>query len=115
MGRLLRKARPLILGAAYFRTDVLVDRVLASLAPAGALSLLYFAQQLLSAIGQVINQSVVTPSIPSLANFAHSGNWMGFRRAVRSTIITLLAIALAIMAGLAVFGGPGLSLLLAHK
>jgi putative peptidoglycan lipid II flippase len=115
MGPVLRKARPLILGAAYFRTDVLVDRVLASLAPAGALSLLYFAQQLLSAIGQVINQSVVTPSIPSLANFAHSGNWMSFRRAVRTTIITLLAIAVAIMAGLVVFGSPGLSLLLAHK
>jgi len=112
---LLLKARPLILGAAYFRTDVLVDRVLASLAPPGALSLLYFAQQLLSAIGQVINQSVVTPSIPSLATSAHFGDWSGFRRAVRTTILALLGIAVLIMAGLLLFGGPALSLLFAHK
>ena len=115
VGPLLRKSRPLILGAAYFRTDVLVDRVLASLAPPGALSLLYFAQQLLSAIGQVINQSVVTPAIPSLANFAHSGDWQGFRRTIRVTIRLLLAIAVLIIAGLLVFGGPSLSLLFAHK
>jgi len=112
---LMRKARPLVLGAAYFRTDVLVDRVLGSLAPPGGLSLLYFAQQLLSAIGQVINQSVVTPSIPSLANRAHSGDWQAFRHAVRTTIRTLLAIAVLIMAGLVIFGGPALSLLFAHK
>jgi putative peptidoglycan lipid II flippase len=115
LGPILRKARPLVLGAAYFRTDVLVDRVLASLAPAGALSLLYFAQQLLSAIGQVINQSVVTPSIPSLANLAHTGEWQGFRRTVRTTVITLLAVAVLIMTGLMLFGGPALSLILAHK
>lgn len=115
VGPLLRKSRPLILGAAYFRTDVLVDRVLASLAPPGALSLLYFAQQLLSAIGQVINQSVVTPAIPSLANFAHSGDWQGFRGTIRVTIRLLLAVAVLIIAGLLIFGGPSLSLLFAHK
>jgi putative peptidoglycan lipid II flippase len=111
----MRRARPLILGAAYFRTDVLVDRVLTSLAPPGSLSLLYLAQQLLSAIGQVINQSVVTPSIPSLANTAHVGDWNGFARRVRSAIRNLLALGTLIILALLVFGGPALSLLFAHQ
>jgi putative peptidoglycan lipid II flippase len=112
---LVRKARPLVLGAAYFRTDVLVDRILTSMAPAGGLSLLYLAQQLLSAVGQVINQSVVTPSIPGLANAAHSGGWEDFEKRVRYTVRNLVILAAVLMLGLFFFGGPALALVFSHK
>ena len=111
----LRKSRPLILGAAYFRTDVLVDRVLTSLAPPGGLSLLYLAQQLLSAVGQVINQSVVAPTIPFLAKLAHAGEWQVFGRTARIAIRNLLIIATLILLGLFLFGEPALSLVFAHR
>jgi putative peptidoglycan lipid II flippase len=112
---LLRKARPLALGAAYFRTDVLVDRVLTSMAPAGGLSLLYLGQQLLSAVGQVINQSVVTPSIPGLANAAHSGCWEDFDKRVRYTVRNLLILAAVLMLALLLLGGRALALVFSHQ
>jgi peptidoglycan biosynthesis protein MviN/MurJ (putative lipid II flippase) len=111
----LRKSRPLMLGAAYFRTDVIVDRVLTSLAPPGGLSLLYLAQQLLSAIGQVLNQSVVAPTIPLLAKIAHAGDWPAFGRTARISTRNLLGISLLILFALVAFGGPALSLVFAHR
>jgi putative peptidoglycan lipid II flippase len=112
---LMRKARPLVLGAAYFRTDVLVDRILTSLASAGSLSLLYLAQQLLAAAGQVINQSIVAPLIPSLARSAHNGDWANFSRAVRSSTWRLLALASLLVLSVALLGRPVLSLLFSHR
>ena len=112
---LLRKARPLMLGAAYFRTDVIVDRVLTSLAPPGSLSLLYLAQQLLSAAGQVINQSVVAPLIPALARTAHVGDWAKFGSSVRSSTWRLLALASFLVLGIALFGKPVLGLIFTHR
>lgn len=115
VGPFVRKARPLIVGAAYFRTDVLVDRVLTSLAPAGGLSLLYLAQQLLSAIGQVINQSVVTPSIPALATAAHASQWDEFAKTARGGVRNLLALGVAMLVGFLLLGRPALSLIFAHQ
>ena len=112
---LLRKARPLILGAAYFRTDVIVDRILTSLAPAGTLSLLYLAQQLLAAAGQVINQSFVAPLIPGLARSAHARDWASFSHSVRSWSSRLVGLAALLVLGLVLLGKPVLSLLFSHR
>jgi putative peptidoglycan lipid II flippase len=112
---LLRKARPLMLGAAYFRTDVIVDRVLTSLAPPGSLSLLYLAQQLLSAAGQVINQSVVAPLIPGLARTAHVGDWATFAQSVRTSTWRLLALASVLVLAILLFGKPALGLIFSHR
>ncbi len=113
--RLLQSSRPLMLGAAYARTDVLVDRVLSSLAPPGALSLLYFAQQILAAIGQVLNQTFVAPLGPRLATLAHSERWSVFRETLRRTSVRLsfLVIGLAVLVPIA--GQPLLSWVLSHK
>lgn len=112
---LLRKARPLMLGAAYFRTDVLVDRVLTSLAPAGSLSLLYLAQQLLSASGQVINQSVVAPLIPGLAKAAHAADWDRFEHSVRVSTWRLFGLASLLFLIIVFLGRPVLSLVFSHR
>jgi putative peptidoglycan lipid II flippase len=112
---LLRKARPLVMGAAYFRTDTIVDRILTSLAPAGSLSLLYLAQQLLAAAGQVINQSVVAPLIPSLAKSAHTGAWAEFTHSVSKSTWRLFALASVLVLGMVLLGKPVLSILFSHR
>jgi len=112
---LLRKSRPLVLGAAYFRTDVIVDRILTSLAPAGSLSLLYLAQQLLSAAGQVINQSIVAPLIPGLAKSAHKGEWTNFSRSVRTSTWRLLGLASVLVLCVVLLGKPVLGLVFSHR
>jgi peptidoglycan biosynthesis protein MviN/MurJ (putative lipid II flippase) len=112
--RLLRDGRPLMLGALYARTDVLVDRVLASMAPVGSLALLYLAQQILSAAGQVLNQTFVAPASPVLAQLAHVSDWEGFRRALRSRA-GHIALIVGCMAIAIPFSGPVLRLIFAHK
>jgi peptidoglycan biosynthesis protein MviN/MurJ (putative lipid II flippase) len=112
--RLFRDARPLILGAAYARTDILVDRVLASIAPVGSLSLLYLAQQILSAVGQVLNQTFVAPASPVLAQIAHRHEWGNFRKALSSRAVRIGIIVLFV-ALCVPFSRPVLQLVFAHK
>ncbi len=77
------RIKPLILGTVYYKTDPLIDRFLASMAPAGGLSLLYIAQQVFAAANQVINKAIAAPMVPVLANHAVEGNWNVFQRLYR--------------------------------
>lgn len=78
-----KRIKPLIVGTIYYKTDPLIDRFLASMAPAGALSLLYIAQQVFGAANQVINKAIVAPMVPTLATHAVQRDWSTFQRLYR--------------------------------
>lgn len=109
-----RRVRPLLLGSTYARTDQLVDRVLSSMAPPGALSLLYLAQQLYGAGHQVLHSAVAAPMVPRLARLFALEDHQGFRRLSRARLVAVASFALAALAGLVVLGQPVLDLLFGH-
>jgi putative peptidoglycan lipid II flippase len=82
-----RRIEPLLLGSLYYKTEVLVDRFLSSMAPAGGLSLLYLAQQLYGAANEIINKAIAAPMVPILAGQAKSGNWAQFHGTYRKRLL----------------------------
>jgi putative peptidoglycan lipid II flippase len=78
-----RRVKPLLFGAIYYKSDVLLDRLLASLAPQGMISLLYTAQQICGATGQVLNRGLIAPIVPSIAVFSKTENWDEIKKIVK--------------------------------
>lgn len=104
---------PLLLGTTYYKTDHIVDRVLASMAPPGQLSLLHLANQIYAAGNTIVGKAVSIPVFPSLSRAAAQGRWDLFRdlllqRFLLLTGVTSLALLCLLFLGepllLAVFG-----------
>jgi putative peptidoglycan lipid II flippase len=105
-----RRVRPLLLGYSYERSEMVLDRFLASMAPAGGLSLLYLGQQVWGAAGQIMNRAVALPITPTLARLAGRGEWAGFRQLYQSRLGQVFAICAVAVALLALVGRPSLDL-----
>ncbi|HWH34594.1 MAG TPA: lipid II flippase MurJ [Acidimicrobiales bacterium] len=86
-----RRSRPLVLACAYYRSDILVDRWLASLTPAGGLSLLFLASRLYSVGAQVVNSAITLPETPALAMAAKEERWSFFADRYRRLVTVVLA------------------------
>ena len=106
-----RRVRPLVVGSLYFRTEVLVDRALPSFAPAGGLSLFYFAQQIFSAATHVVNKAVAAPMVPLLAEHAREGRWDEFARVYRRRLVAIVAAATGVYLATIALGRPTFELL----
>ena len=74
----LRRVRPLLFGGLYNHVPPLITRQLASLAPAGGLSLLSVTQQLYGTVNAVTDKALVVPASPALAVHARNGEWREF-------------------------------------
>ncbi len=109
-----RRIRPLLLGSAYYKTDPLIDRFLLSTAASGTLSLYYLAQQIYSAIGQVLNKAFSVPLVPMLSRLHKDRNQKGFQRAYHRKSMQVGVISLAGLLVLTVFGQTLLGLLIGH-
>lgn len=109
-----QRIRPLLIGTTYYRTDPLVDRFLASMAPAGGLSLLYIGQQLYGVANVVAEKAVAAPMVPLLAVRAAANDWQNFRRAYRQRLIAMAFITITGYIVLVVFGESILNLLIGH-
>jgi len=107
----LRRVRPLLLGGLYNQLTPLVTRQLASLAPAGGLSLLSVSQQLYGTANTVLDKALVIPASPTLAVQARNGQWRGFRALYRRRLALVALAAAGGYVGLLAFGQPLLSLL----
>ena len=83
-----RRIRPLLIGTSYYRTDPLVDRFLASMAPAGGLSLLYIGQQIYGVANVVAEKALAAPMVPKLAIEADAGRWSSFRRIYQNRLLS---------------------------
>lgn len=103
-GRVARRMLPLVGGALYFKTDPLVERVLASFAPAGQLSLLHLAQQLYAAGNQVLTRALINPAVPALARLAAAHAWDQFAQLTRRRLGLVLALSGVAWLGLLVVG-----------
>jgi putative peptidoglycan lipid II flippase len=108
------RLRPLLLGALYFKSDFVVDRFLASLAPAGALSLFSLAQQAYSAAQLILGKALAAPAVPLLAQAAESRHWLRFRRISRHQLLVLMAFAGLGYLGIVLVGRPLLTLTFGH-
>jgi len=105
---------PLLLGTSYYKTDQLVDRFLASMAPAGQLSLLYFAQQIYRAVNQIISKAIAAPMVPLLAKYSSNGNWDLFRKTSHRRLAYVFGLTIIGYLSLALFGDPILRILFGH-
>ncbi|MGH7508233.1 MAG: lipid II flippase MurJ [Gemmatimonadales bacterium] len=111
LNRLWHRLQPLLLGSLYYKSDIVVDRMLASLVPSGLLSLYYLGHQLWSSAYLVLSKAIAAPAVPRLARYAEQKDWNRFRWLNRSRLTVLLLIAAATYAGLLAFGRPVLNLL----
>ncbi len=110
----LSRMRPLVLGGLYYRSDVIVDRMLASLTPAGGLTLLALGTRLYGVGAQVVGSAVTVPALTDLAVDHKNDMPARFERRWRRTLRTTVAITAAgwalVCAGaiaLAAMGGVG--------
>ena len=101
-------ARPLWASNLFFRFDLVLDRALAAMAPVGTLSLFALAQQLLSAIGQVVNRGALAPVLPKLSQIAARRDWSAFRSTYTSYLSVVAASLTGILLLILVAGEPAL-------
>jgi putative peptidoglycan lipid II flippase len=104
------RLRPLVLGSAYARTDVLVERFLASLGPAGSLALLANAQQIAAAAVRPLHAALIAPIVPALSELAERRDWFAFARLVRVRALLLWGVGVGILLGFVAVGAPVLEL-----
>jgi putative peptidoglycan lipid II flippase len=107
-----QRAKPLLLGTSYYKTDSLVDRFLLSMASSGSLSLFYLAQQIYSALNQVINSAIVAPLVVLLSTLHKSGDKRSFRSAYRIKVWQIGTICIVILLVLVLLGQSILNILL---
>jgi putative peptidoglycan lipid II flippase len=108
------RIRPLLIGTTYYRTDPLIDRFLASMAPPGGLSLLYIGQQIYGVANIVAEKAIATPMVPQLAIFASAAKWPAFRQLYQRRLLAMGALTVAGYVFLLVAGERVLNLLIGH-
>lgn len=108
------RIKPLLLGSAYYKTDIVVDRFLSSMAPTGSLSLLYLAQQVYNAANQIINKAIAAPMVPLLAEKAKSRSWVRFRDIYRKRLFWMAALTISSFVFFLVAGKQLLKVLIGH-
>lgn len=112
--RAWRQLRPLLLGTIYYKTDPMMDRLLASMTPAGGLSLLQMATQIYGAGNQIIARAIVVPMTPRLARQADNADWNGFHALTSRRLGGLLLLSSGVFVGLLLFGQPVLRMVYGH-
>lgn len=108
------RIRPLLIGTTYYRTDPLIDRFLASMAPAGGLSLLYIGQQIYGVANIVAEKAIATPMVPQLAIHANAAEWPAFRQLYRRRLLAMGGLTTVGYVFLLVMGERVLNLLIGH-
>ncbi len=110
----LRRLGPLLTGSAYYKTDPIVDRFLASMAASGGLSLLYLGQTMYGSVAQIVHRVITAPMVPRLSTHAKDNEWREFRALYRSRLLWVIAAPGLIYLVLLVWGAPLLRLLIGH-
>ena len=108
------RAWPLLAGSSYTKLDVVVDRILASFAAPGLLSLLNVGQQLFGMGNLLIHKASSAPVFPGLSQLAAAGDWDEFRRLYQSRLAANAAISFGVILVLIAVGEPILSWVLSH-
>ena len=101
-----RRLLPIIGGSIYYKTDPLVERFLASFAPAGQLSLLHLASQFYAAANQIVTKALINPIMPRLARDAAQADWRAFWGVTTRRLTAVVALTAAASIALAVLRRP---------
>jgi putative peptidoglycan lipid II flippase len=109
-----RRLRPLLAGTVYYKLDVLVDRVLSSMAPAGGLTTYFVAQQLWNGGTQVLNKAVATPVLPAFSRLAREGSAEEFLGSYWKRLAFAFKVSLVPVVAFLIAGRPLLRLLEGH-
>ena len=105
-GTVLRRLAPIVGGSIYFKTDPLVERFLASFAPAGQLSLLHLASQLYAAANQIVTKALINPIMPRLARMASAADWPAFWQLTTRRLTLVVSLTIGASIGLALLRHP---------
>ncbi len=108
------RIKPLLFGTVYYKTDPLVDRFLLSTASSGSLSLYYLAQQIYSAVSQVLNRAIAVPLVPLLSKLHKAGDINGFQSVCRLKLQQVAGISLVGILVVGLLGQGMLDLLVGH-
>ena len=109
-----RRLRPLIAGTIYMKTGNLVDTFLASLAPAGSISILHLAKQIYAAGHKILGKAIANPTVPVLAKMANRREWKSYSGMTQNRVGWMLLITACAFLGIVVFGKPVLTLVFGH-
>ncbi len=109
-----KRLQPLLVGTAYYKTDPVLDRVLASMSPAGELSLLYLGQQMFGAATKIVNNALAAPLVPLLSTEAKNRNWGAFRVLYRQRLAWIGALTGGGYVAFVFIGREVLSLVIGH-
>ena len=104
IGMVWRKASPLLMGAAYTRTELLIDRHLLAQGSAGELAAFALVRQLLEAGAGLLARTHIATAVPSLSRAADARDIRSFKATYLSSLwqirwlsITLLLAAWVLM------------------
>lgn len=105
---------PLTLSGLYFKSESLLDQFLASLAPAGALSLFNLALTLQTAAVGIVQKALVVPLGPRFGALVHEGRVPEFTDVVRRYRLLGVVIGVVGFVVALLVGRPVLNLLIGH-
>jgi peptidoglycan biosynthesis protein MviN/MurJ (putative lipid II flippase) len=98
------KVKPLIISAAYYKTDIIVDRMLLSTTFSGSLSLYYLAIQFYSSASQILDKSFTSLVIPKLSIFIKNNNYILLKKTYENKLIQLAFMSFFFVIGFLLFG-----------
>jgi peptidoglycan biosynthesis protein MviN/MurJ (putative lipid II flippase) len=99
---LWRRLRPVFLAASYCRSGFVVDRCLASFAGPGSLVILDLGQRVQGAAVRVMNEALVTPTVPMLARIAAAHQWDSLKAVYRHQRWRVAVAAIGLAAGIVI-------------
>ena len=85
-----RKLKPIMLGSIYYKSEPVIDRSLLSNTPSGSLSLFFLAQQIYSALSQIIVKAIVTPNIAKMSECYNKNMADDFNRIYKQSILKII-------------------------
>ncbi len=108
---MLARIVPVAIGAGVYQISLLIDTVIASLLPAGAISYLFFADRVNQLPMGVVGVAVGTALLPLLARQVRAGDEAAARHSQNRALEFTLFLALPAAAALIVIAGPVVTVL----
>lgn len=101
---LWKKARYMLFGSLYYKTDEISERFIASYLTGGFVSLVAFIQRVYGAFITVVNSAIGVPSITVFSNLVKVEDYTTIKKTLLKYILTLLAIDSLLFIGIIFIG-----------
>ncbi len=108
------RSRPLLLGSTMYKAGPIIDRNLASLAPAGGITIIAFAQQLYGIVLAIADKTVATPFVAITSALLKKGEHAAVRSMYWRTWGWSLTVSLLLWGAVVLAGEQALDLFLGY-